>query len=142
LTKNQVTRLIEKAFPTVPWSENKHINVKGNKSPFDGNLVYWSKRESILYSGYTAKALKRKQNTCGECGLRFYNDERINLHHLDGNHNNWKQNNLIAVHESCHDYLHMSKAEKPRLSGSGCTETRTSRANGEGRDIIASLDSN
>lgn len=35
--------------------------------------------------------------------------ERIHLHHLDGNHDNWKRENLEAIHESCHDYLHMSK---------------------------------
>ncbi len=33
----------------------------------------------------------------------------LELHHVDGNHNNWKKNNLLAVHESCHDYIHMSK---------------------------------
>jgi hypothetical protein len=25
------------------------------------------------------------------------------------NYNNWKRNNLLAIHESCHDYIHMSK---------------------------------
>jgi 5-methylcytosine-specific restriction endonuclease McrA len=29
----------------------------------------------------------------------------------DGNHNNWKKNNLLAIHESCHDYIHMGKRE-------------------------------
>jgi 5-methylcytosine-specific restriction endonuclease McrA len=36
-------------------------------------------------------------------------DEKVHLHHVDGNHNNSKTNNLLAVHESCHDYIHMSK---------------------------------
>jgi hypothetical protein len=31
--------LIEKAFPAVPYSENKFVNVKGEKSPYDGDLV-------------------------------------------------------------------------------------------------------
>ncbi len=35
--------------------------------------------------------------------------EKVHLHHVDGNHENWKKNNLLAVHESCHDYIHMSK---------------------------------
>jgi len=104
-----VEKLIEKAFPSVPYSENKHINVKGEKSPFDGDIAYWSERNSKLYYGDTSKALKRQNHTCGHCGLKMLSDEKVHLHHVDGNHNNWKQNNLLAVHESCHSYTHTSK---------------------------------
>jgi len=52
-------KLIEKAFPAVHYSENKHINVKGNKSPYDVDMVYWSERNSKLYDNMTSKALKR-----------------------------------------------------------------------------------
>jgi len=38
-------------------------------------------------------------------------DERVHLHHVDGNHNNWNKNNLLAIHSSCHDYIHMGKGE-------------------------------
>ena len=102
--------LLDKAFPSVPYSENKHINVKGEKSPYDGDITYWSQRKSKLYDGITSKALKRQNHSCASCGLKFVGDEKIHLHHLDKNHNNWKQNNLVAIHESCHDYIHMSKA--------------------------------
>lgn len=106
------TKLIEKAFPSVPYSENKHINTKGNKSPFDGDIAYWSERNSKLYSGETSKALKRQNHTCGKCGMKCTSEERVHLHHIDGNHDNWKVNNLLAVHESCHDYIHMSNGCK------------------------------
>jgi len=102
--------LLDKSFPTVPYSENKHINVKGNKSPYDGDIVYWSERNSKLYDDNTSKALKRQSHSCKACGLKFLGDERVHLHHVNGNHNNWKQNNLVAIHESCHDYIHMSKS--------------------------------
>jgi RNA-directed DNA polymerase len=101
-------KLLEKAFPTVSHSENKHIKVRGTKSPYDGDTVYWSERKSKLYDGMTSKALKRQNHSCASCGLKFVDDEEINLHHVDGNHDNWKTNNLVAVHESCHDYQHMS----------------------------------
>jgi Restriction endonuclease len=104
-------KLIRKAFPEVGYSENRHICVAGERSPFDGNLVYWSKRNSKLYDGETVKALKRQNHTCGYCGLKALSDERIHLHHVDGNHNNWKKGNLLAVHESCHDHIHRSKAK-------------------------------
>ncbi|MGI2909598.1 group II intron reverse transcriptase/maturase [Tolypothrix sp. VBCCA 56010] len=105
-------KLLDKAFPTVPYSENKHVNVKGDKSPFDGDIVYWSQRNSKLYSDTTSKALKRQNHKCGQCGLKCMTEESIHLHHIDGNHNNWKVKNLLAVHESCHDYNHMGKRHK------------------------------
>lgn len=102
-------KLLDKAFPSVPSSENKHIKVKGEKSPYDGDFTYWSKRNSKLYDGETSKALTRQNHKCASCGLNFTSEERINLHHIDGNHANRKKANLEAIHESCHDYLHMSK---------------------------------
>jgi group II intron reverse transcriptase/maturase len=102
-------KLLDKAFPKVSYSENSHVNVKGNKSPYDGDLTYWSERNSKLYDGQTSLALKRQNHSCGHCGLKFTSSERVHLHHIDGQHNNWKPKNLIAVHESCHDYTHMSK---------------------------------
>jgi RNA-directed DNA polymerase len=101
--------LLDKAFPSVPYSEHKHVSVKGNKSPYDGDISYWSERNSKLYDGNTSKALKRQRHSCASCGLKFVGEERIHLHHADGNHDNCKQNNLEAIHESCHDYLHMGK---------------------------------
>jgi 5-methylcytosine-specific restriction endonuclease McrA len=108
-TRYSAVKLVEKAFPSVPYSENKHVNVKGDRSPFDGDLIYWSKRISDKYDGATAKALNKQHHSCGQCGLKFNDKERVHLHHIDGNHNNWKPGNLMAIHESCHDYLHMSK---------------------------------
>ena len=108
-TRESTTKLIEQAFPKVPYSENKFVNVKGEKSPYDNDITYWSERNSKLYDNETSKALKRQNHSCGHCGLKFTSDERVHLHHIDGNHNNWKPKNLVAVHKSCHDYLHMSK---------------------------------
>ncbi len=56
--RNTSKKLLDKAFPSVPYSENRHILVKGNKSPFDGDLTYWSERNSKLYEGVTSKVLK------------------------------------------------------------------------------------
>lgn len=106
-----VNKLTEKAFPSVPYSENKFVMVKGDYSPFNGDLPYWSKRNSKLYDNHTARTLKQQDHSCGHCGLKFTGDERVHLHHIDGNHNNWKKGNLVAIHESCHDYIHMGKRE-------------------------------
>jgi len=103
-------KLLDKAFPNVSYSENNHINVKGEKSPYDGDIAYWSERKSKLYDGETSKALKKQNHSCDTCGLKFADDEKVHLHHVDGNHQNWKPKNLVAIHESCHDFYHMSKS--------------------------------
>ncbi|WP_107668457.1 reverse transcriptase domain-containing protein [Cyanothece sp. BG0011] len=112
LNRHTATELIKKAFPAVPYNENRHVNVKGNKSLYDGDLVYWSERNSKLYDNQTSKCLKRQHHSCGYCGLKLTSDEKVHLHHIDGNHSNWKPKNLLAVHESCHDYIHKGKAVK------------------------------
>ena len=112
MTRYEAERLVKLAFPPVGYSENKHINVKGDKSPYDGDTVYWSQRNSKMYDGITAKKLKKQHHRCGHCGLSLLSEEKVHLHHVDGNHNNWKSNNLIALHQSCHQYVHMSNSEK------------------------------
>ncbi|MEH2052502.1 group II intron reverse transcriptase/maturase [Nostoc sp.] len=109
-TRHTSKELIKKAFPTVSYSEGTHVMVQRIKSPYDGNTVYWSERNSKLYDGETSKALKKQNHKCASCGLKFIDEERVNLHHIDENHANWKKSNLEAIHESCHDYKHMSKS--------------------------------
>ena len=103
-------KLLDRAFPKVPYAENKHINVKGTKSPYDGDVAYWSERNSKLYDGTTSTVIKRQHHSCARCGYKLTSEEKVNLHHIDGKHDNWKLNNLEALHESCHDYIHMGKA--------------------------------
>ena len=100
--RQQTDRQIDKAFPSVSWSVNKFVNVTGTKSPYDGDLLYWSRRNSNLYSGHTARALKRQEHKCGKCSLAFLPGDNVELHHIDGNHHNWKTNNLVALHRECH----------------------------------------
>jgi RNA-directed DNA polymerase len=104
--------LLDKAFPAVPYAESRHINVKGNKSPYDGDISYWSERKSKLYDGHTSKAVKKQNRKCAACGLSFMGEEKVHLHHVDGNHDNWDKKNLVAIHESCHDYVHMNNRGK------------------------------
>ena len=104
--------MAKNAFPYVSYSENKFVNVKGEKSPFDGDVNYWSKRNSVLDDGATAKTLNKQNHSCGHCGLKFLGGEISELHHIDGNHDNWDSKNLLAIHKSCHHYVHMGKSRK------------------------------
>ena len=110
--KHQAKTLVKEAFPAVPYSENRFANVKGDKSPFDGDLIYWSKRKNLKYDGTTARLLKKQKFECGRCGLLFISEQRIHLHHKDGQHDNWKPSNLIVMHESCHDLQHHKQGYK------------------------------
>ncbi|NET69323.1 MAG: RNA-dependent DNA polymerase [Moorea sp. SIO1G6] len=115
MNRYEAVELCKKAFPTVRTKRFGHTMVTGTKSPYDGDLVYWSKRKSTLYDNHTSKALKRQNHSCEHCGLMFNCDESVHLHHVDGNHDNWKLKNLAAIHQSCHQQIHWSKPKgKPR----------------------------
>ncbi|NEO66172.1 MAG: RNA-dependent DNA polymerase, partial [Moorea sp. SIO4G2] len=111
VSRYRANELCDKGFPKVKYKQNHHVNVKGTKSPYDGDLVYWSRRNSRLYFGKTSDALKEQNHSCGHCGLKFLEDESVHLHHIDGNHDNWSKLNLIAVHRSCHQQIHWSKSK-------------------------------
>ena len=115
INRHKAESLVKKAFPSVKWAENKFINVKGEKSPYDGDVTYWSQRESKLYEGTSAKLLKKRNHTCARCGMKFLPGEDIHLHHIDGNHDNWKLRNLEVIHQSCHQYTHMSRVETQNI---------------------------
>jgi len=100
----QTNKVIKKAFPKISWAMNSYIKVKGDKSPFDGDMVYWSKRENANYDGITAKLLKKQNHTCTSCSLKFYPGDKVEVHHKDGNHQNWKPKNLVALHRECHQH--------------------------------------
>lgn len=95
---------IKIAFPSVRRKVNDHINVKGDKSVFDGDLTYWAKRENKNYSGLSASILKQQDHKCSACGLYFSSGDKVELHHIDGNHDNWKRSNLEALHRHCHQH--------------------------------------
>ena len=130
INRHQAAKMVKIAFPNISYSENKFINVKGEKSPFNGDINYWAKRNSVLYDGATARILRKQSHSCVHCGLKFLEEEKVELHHIDGNHSNWDEKNLLAIHRSCHHYIHMSRSrEDSRYSGAQCGETRTLRSN-------------
>ena len=110
--RQKAVNMVRNAFPRISYSEGRFVNVKEDKSPFDGDINYWSKRNSKYYDGATAKKLREQNHSCGHCGLKFLDEEKVELHHIDGNHDNWDSKNLLAIHRSCHHYVHMGKSRK------------------------------
>ena len=105
-------KLIGKAFPKIGYQVNKFVNVKLERTPFDGDLIYWSNRKSKLYDGLTSRQLQKQAYTCSSCGLKFHDEEKVHLHHINKDHNDWSIGNVTVVHQSCHGILHYSKTQR------------------------------
>ena len=86
----------------------RHIKVQGSRSPYDGDWVYWSRRmgHHPTVKPTVARLLKHQTGQCVHCGLYFFPDDLMEVHHLDRNQNNYKQANLALIHRHCHDQIH------------------------------------
>jgi RNA-directed DNA polymerase len=83
----------------------RHVKVQGNRSPYDGNWVYWSIRQGRHPSASPrlARLLKTQQGRCRYCRLFFQHDDRIEVDHINGDHKDSRYANLQALHGHCHD---------------------------------------
>ena len=102
MNKDQKLKYVTDIFNGHPYKVNGFINVAENKSPFDGDWVYWSKRQDFRYDTLHAKIAFRQNYRCKRCNLHFQSKDHIELHHVDGNPNNHKYNNLTVLHRFCH----------------------------------------
>lgn len=88
----------------------RHAKVKGEASPYDGDLLYWSKRlkEHSMLSGTLAKLLQKQQGKCKWCGLLFQPEECIEIDHIQprSQGGSEKIENKCALHRHCHDIRH------------------------------------
>ncbi len=100
----------------------RHIKVKGNRSPYDGDWIYWGTklRHYPGISPLNSYLLHRQDGKCNYCGLNFLPNDRIEAHHLDGNHDNNRRDNLALLHGHCHDQAH--SAIEPPTPGTHDTE--------------------
>jgi len=83
---------------------NRHYAVRGDRSVYDGDLVYWSKKNSKIYTGPLVKALRNQGYRCNSCGLRFSGTDWIELHHKNGDNKDFKLRNVEALHRACHQH--------------------------------------
>lgn len=85
----------------------RHVKVKGESSPFDGNLVYWSTRmgNNPEMPSRVATLLKKQKGKCAHCNLFFREDDVIEIDHIipkslggKDEYENWQ-----LLHRHCHD---------------------------------------
>lgn len=88
------------------------VKVAGDRSPYDGDWVYWSTRMGRHPEAKkkVAYLLKQQKGKCSHCGLRFNVDDLMEIHHIDKNHHNNKWENLTLLHRHCHDEVHKTSA--------------------------------
>ncbi len=104
-------------------SSNDYVKVKGDKSPYDGNLVYWSTRMGRHIEMPSSKAfkLKKQKGKCNWCGLHFREGDILEEDHIIatalGGKNGYE--NLQLLHGHCHDAktaLDMTEIRKKQSS--------------------------
>ena len=85
----------------------RHIKVRGDKSYFDGDVLYWSTRRGSHpeLPDRVAMLLKKYRGRCPECGLMFVENDLIEVDHKipkqEGGTD--KFDNLQPLHRHCHD---------------------------------------
>lgn len=84
----------------------RHIKVKGRKSPYDGDWVYWVNRSARHPTIPTriAKLMKRQAGRCAWCGLYFSSESCVEVDHVIptrmGGHDGY--DNWQLLHQHCH----------------------------------------
>ena len=86
----------------------RHVKIKGMKSPYDGDWVYWAVRmgKSPGVPTRVAKLMKMQHGKCGRCQLWFRPDDLVEVHHRNHQSSDNRYENLELLHGHCHDDLH------------------------------------
>lgn len=101
-TKNGIELAQHQATPII-----RHVKVKGNSTPYDGDWIYWSKRRGEYPETPTrvATLLKTQKGKCTHCGLYFTPTDIVEVDHIQpralGGKDEYK--NLQLLHKHCHD---------------------------------------
>lgn len=85
----------------------RHVKVKGTKSPFDGDWVYWATRlgRHPLLSADVAYLLRKQRGRCTWCGLYFTNGDIKERDHVIPKQRKLKvgMSEKQLLHGHCHD---------------------------------------
>lgn len=106
-TGNDANALRLQLHQDVSCSSTNYVKVKGDKSPYDGDLVYWSSRAGRYpeMPNREAKLLRQQKGRCAHCGLTFRGGDVMEVDHIVpksiGGKDEWK--NLQLLHRHCHD---------------------------------------
>jgi RNA-directed DNA polymerase len=85
----------------------RHTLIQPDKSPYDGDWVYWSTRRGsdIETPTRVAKLLKKQKGKCPHCGQYFTSNDLLEVDHIKPHSQGGKDEykNLQLLHAHCHD---------------------------------------
>ena len=91
------------------YAIKRHVKVQGEKSPYDGDQMYWSRRLKDYSYGLMSKNVKilhrRQKGHCALCDLPFEHEEVMEIDIITPREKGGKDyySNLRLVHGHCHD---------------------------------------
>ena len=97
----------------------RHVKVKSDVSPYNGNLIYWSSRRGKHPEApkRVSTLLKKQKGKCAHCGLFFREEDLLEIDHIipksKGGLDEYK--NLQLLHRHCHDV---------KTANENCSEVR------------------
>lgn len=109
-TDGQITLLTHDTFQ----AGIKFIKIKGNKSPFDGDIKYWQKRTGkLMNDNLKRKLLANQKGNCSVCKLTINLEDKVDIHHIIPKSQGGKDKitNLSLVHKHCHHQVHGNVAQ-------------------------------
>ena len=104
LSRHQRKEKLLFLFGNLTYKVNSFVSVRKDKSIYDNDWIYWSRRSSKRFYGPLLRCIKQQKYRCFSCNIFFKPDDRIELHHLDGNHKNNVKTNVAALHRFCHQH--------------------------------------
>ncbi|MBD2606197.1 group II intron reverse transcriptase/maturase [Scytonema hofmannii FACHB-248] len=109
----------------------RHVKVKDESSPYDGNLVYWSKRmgKNPEMPSKVSKLLKMQEGKCAHCGLFFRENDVMEVDHRIPKSQGGKDSyeNWQLLHRHCHDTKTASDGSLGTKSGCNSAEPKPTR---------------
>lgn len=86
---------------------SRHTKVRDEKSPYDGDYIYWSQRQAKYSQLPTAvsKLLAKQKDKCAYCNGFFQIGDKMEVDHIVAKRNGGKDNyrNYQLLHNYCHD---------------------------------------
>jgi RNA-directed DNA polymerase len=109
----------------------RHVKVKSESSPYDGNLVYWSTRmgKNPEMPSKVSKLLKMQEGKCTHCGLIFRENDVMEVDHRIPKSQGGKDSyeNWQLLHRHCHDTKTASDGSLGTKSGCNSAEPKPTR---------------
>jgi RNA-directed DNA polymerase len=114
----------------------RYVKVKGEASPYDGNLIYWSTRmgQNPEVPATVAKLLQKQKGKCAQCELHFTEESVMEVDHIipksKGGKNEYKNKQLL--HRHCHDKKTASDGSLGTKSGCNSAKPKPVKSGNRG----------